>query len=162
MHVAVRRTIASVGSTILGSSRSSTLTSPGAYMTTPRISVLLASLAHVDPTVSAPVPGGARSTPQALRPRSRSDPRGRWGRTRVAPMPDRADPLPVDQRSKLRALSGLVALALLGSVGCRSDDRHADAGAAPSAACRRLRAALADSKDEAEGRRFLQECVGPT
>src|SRR4051794_14033513 len=36
-HVAVSRMTASVGSVILGSSRSSTRTSPAAYMTTPRI-----------------------------------------------------------------------------------------------------------------------------
>ena len=44
MQVAVRRMTASVGSTIFGSSRSSTRTSPGACMTTPRMtSVLQAS-----------------------------------------------------------------------------------------------------------------------
>src|SRR3954452_6656867 len=37
MQVAVSRTIASVGLRICGSSRCSTRTSPGAYMTTPRI-----------------------------------------------------------------------------------------------------------------------------
>src|SRR5919205_2216302 len=43
MQVAVRRMIASVGSIILGSSRSSTRTSPAVYITTPRILLLLSN-----------------------------------------------------------------------------------------------------------------------
>src|SRR5215218_710030 len=43
MQVAVRRTIASVGSIIFGSSRSSTRTSPAVYITTPRICLLLSN-----------------------------------------------------------------------------------------------------------------------
>src|SRR5215213_7868526 len=43
MQVAVRRTTASVGSIIFGSSRSSTRTSPAVYITTPRIRLLLSN-----------------------------------------------------------------------------------------------------------------------
>src|SRR5215207_7168244 len=43
MQVAVRRTTASVGSIIFGSSRSSTRTSPALYITTPRIRLLLSN-----------------------------------------------------------------------------------------------------------------------
>jgi hypothetical protein len=39
MQVAGRRMIASVGRMIFGSGRFSTLTSPGAYITTPRIDI---------------------------------------------------------------------------------------------------------------------------
>src|SRR4051795_6716272 len=55
MQVTVSRMIASVGSTILGSSRSSTRTSPRPYMTTPRI--VLHSIHGFDQAGTSPAGG---------------------------------------------------------------------------------------------------------
>ena len=62
MQEAVRRRIASVGSTIVGTSRSSTRTSPGACMTTPRMVAVAASVVGggVGGHVHHPAPLGTR------------------------------------------------------------------------------------------------------